>query len=314
MHKVSVVMACYNGEKKMECILDSLRRQTRLPDEVLMPDDCSTDQTVCVIREYINKYHIDNWSVAENEQNLGWKRNFMQGLIRAKGDLLFLCDQDDSWEPEKIRKMEEAMEQNPGIDLLACDYDIQYGDGSIPLKKYRKRKQERTGETARYQFTSRFFQNASPGCTYAVRKSFLNRVKDYWFEDAPHDEFLWLMAAMEDGAWFMNRKLMTMYRGTENASDIRYKDISIQKKNLEYISVMLEKMDQAAAAFADRVPEDHKKHIQKAKEWCRKRQRLMDTRNPFHWLTLMPYWRYYNSRKNCLSDLYLVLFGSFSRK
>lgn len=39
----------------------------------------------------------------------------------------------------------------------------------------------------------------------------------------------------------------------------------------------------------------------------------MDNRSPFYWLRMAPYWKYYNSFRNCLSDLYLVLFGSFRR-
>ncbi len=316
MHKVSttVVLACYNGAKKIRRQLESLRLQTSQPDEVLIFDDCSTDNTLAVVQDYICQYDLFGWKTVQNERNLGWKQNFFSGLLRAKGDIIFPCDQDDKWSQDKIEKMLSIMEEREEIALLACDYDIAYGDQSIKMKKYKKKNPEKATKVARYQFNSRFFQNPSPGCTYAIRKTFIDQVNGYWFLEAPHDEFLWLMAALGDQAWFLNEPLLTIYREEGNASDIRYKDISIQKENLKYISTMLSKLEQHAGDHLDNIPEERKDYIEKAKRWCEKRKQIMDTRNPFRWLIIMPYWHYYNSWRNCLSDLYLILFGSFSRQ
>ena len=313
MPDISVVMACYNGEKKIQVLLDSLRNQTCQPGEVLLRDDCSTDGTVSVVQAYIDQHRLSGWKQTENHQNLGWKRNFFQGMLQAGGDLIFLCDQDDEWEPDKIWVMAEVMCHNPQISLLACDYALQYTTGSVPMKRYRKKKCERNGEIARYQFTSRFFQNPSPGCTYVLRGAFLDQVKDYWFPEAPHDEVLWLMAALEDGAWFLNRNLMTIHRGSDNASDVKYKDIPLQQENLKYISDMLKSMERYVSDHPATVSAEKRKEIARAVVWCRKRQRLMERRNPLLWASMWHYWKYYNSFRNCLSDLYLVLFGSFSR-
>ena len=73
-------------------------------------------------------------------------------------------------------------------------------------------------------------------------------------------------------------------------------------------------MEAYAEANPGKVPEEYREKIRGAQSWCKKRLKLMDTRNPVRWLTMMPDWKYYNSAKNCLSDLYLVLFGSFQRK
>lgn len=53
--KTSVVMSTYNGEEYIIEQLDSLRNQSRPADEVLIADDCSTDNTVDIVRNYIKK-------------------------------------------------------------------------------------------------------------------------------------------------------------------------------------------------------------------------------------------------------------------
>lgn len=78
--KVSVVMTTYNGEKYLCQMLDSLRMQERKIDELLFFDDKSTDGTVCLIEDYIKRYDIREWRVVVNKKNLGWEKNFTQGI------------------------------------------------------------------------------------------------------------------------------------------------------------------------------------------------------------------------------------------
>lgn len=87
----------------------------------------------------------------------------------------------------------------------------------------------------------------------------------------------------------------------------------MQQENLRYIAQMLEKLESFAAAHPDQVKDPYLRHIRIAKTWCAKRQKLMETRNPFRWLSMAPWWGYYNSPKNCLSDLCLVFLGRFLR-
>ncbi len=310
---ISVVLATYNGEKTLKRQFDSLKAQTMQPDEVLICDDHSSDHTVEYTSQYIRDNDLSNWKLSVNEQNQGWKKNFIEGVKKATGDIIFLCDQDDIWYPEKIKEMIEPMNNNPEILLLACDYHVIYEEGAIKAKVYQKTRSEREEMVSRYQFKTRFFMNPNPGCTYAMRKSFVQEVIDRWFDPAPHDEFFWLMATLQNGAYFRNQVLMDFVRGAGNASDIKYKDIQMQKENLNYIRNMLDRMENYAISN-QLVPEEYLEKIRKAKTWCKKRMSLMDTRNPLRWLTLMPWWGYYNSIQNCLSDLYLVLFGSFKRQ
>ena len=306
MDKVSVVMATYNGENRILKQLESLRKQTKAPDEVLIFDDLSTDGTAEMIRSYIGQNGLSGWKLEINSAQKGWKRNFAEGIRKASGEFIFPCDQDDVWDENKIQQMTEAAEADEHILLLACDYRVVYEPGAVRAKIYQKTVREATGLVSRYEFKQNFFMNPCPGCSYLVRKSFADQVLEQWFSAAPHDEFLWLMATVRDGAYFYNRSLMDYYRYAESASNIRYKDIPMQKENIAYIGEMLRRL--LPEAMPEKIP-----RIEEAIIWRKKREQLMNTRNPLRWLGMMPYWGYYNSPKNCLSDLWLVLFGKFKR-
>ena len=312
--RISLVMATYNGADHLNQQLSSIKSQSLQPDEVLIFDDQSTDNSVDIITSFINNNHLSHWSITVNKENLGWKKNFIIGIGKASGDYIFLCDQDDIWYENKIEWMIKAIQENQEILLLACDYDIIYEPGAIKSKVYKKKRSEKKGLINRYRFTKSFFKNPKPGCSYVFRRQFFNEVAQLWFENAPHDEFLWLMATIQDGAFFYNSKMMSYVRYANNASEIRYKDIKMQLENLEYINETLLRLKQFSEQYPNRVKPEKRRIIDQAICWCEKRQKLMYSRNPKDWLKTIPWWGYYNSPKNCLSDLYLVIFGSFKRK
>ena len=102
LNDVSVVIATYNGEKYIVKQLESIRNQTRKPDEVIIVDDRSNDNTFKIVKEYIQQYALRNWRIYLNDCNLGYKGNFQKGIELATGKYIFLCDQDDEWERNKI--------------------------------------------------------------------------------------------------------------------------------------------------------------------------------------------------------------------
>ena len=109
--KISVVMTTYNGSKHIEEQLNSILNQTRQPDEVIICDDTSEDDTVNIVRQFITNYRLNNWNVFINNINLGWKRNFRKAIALASGDIIFFSDQDDIWIAEKIKIMSSLVEK-----------------------------------------------------------------------------------------------------------------------------------------------------------------------------------------------------------
>jgi glycosyltransferase involved in cell wall biosynthesis len=78
------------GKKFILKQLDSILNQTLKPDEVIIRDDCSTDNTCKIIKNFINNNELDNWFFEINSCNEGYKKNFKKLLSLARGDFIFL--------------------------------------------------------------------------------------------------------------------------------------------------------------------------------------------------------------------------------
>ena len=121
---ISVVVAAYNGEKYIIKQLESIKNQTLKVDEVIICDDCSKDSTVFKVEEYIKQNSLNGWYVHKNEKNLGYSANFFSGLSLAKGDYIFLADQDDLWYENKVETMIGYLSNNPNCLSVSSGYNI----------------------------------------------------------------------------------------------------------------------------------------------------------------------------------------------
>lgn len=171
MSKVSVVMATYNGEKFIEEQLESIRQQSRAVDEVLIADDCSTDRTVEVIRNFIDKYKLQHWFVTVNQKNVGWKRNFTNLIFQASGDIIFYCDQDDIWLLDKVRLMASILEKSEDYFCLSSHSIAIDGKGKLLDKSFNENASESGNIKKVTSNDSQFFYPL--GCTLAFRKELL---------------------------------------------------------------------------------------------------------------------------------------------
>lgn len=107
LRSVSVVMCTYNGEKFLKEQLDSILRQTYPVLELIVQDDCSSDNTCAIVEEYAEKYPFIK--LFRNEKQLGINQNFFSAMHRAQGELIAISDQDDIWENDKLEKQVNAI-------------------------------------------------------------------------------------------------------------------------------------------------------------------------------------------------------------
>lgn len=115
---ISVAMATYNGEKYLNEQLESILKQTVLPNELVVCDDCSTDNTVNLLNDFKEKAPFDV-KIFTSDKNNGYVKNFARVIEEAKGDYVFMCDQDDYWLPNKIEVVLKTFAENPKAQLVA---------------------------------------------------------------------------------------------------------------------------------------------------------------------------------------------------
>ena len=135
MIKVSVCVITYNHEKFVSKMLDSLlMQQTTFPYEIVVGDDCSTDNTVGILKDYQQRYP-DKIRLLLQTQNLGLngKFNALQTFAIAEGEYIAQMDGDDYLtSPHKLQKQVEMLDANPHYSASFHNAMTIYDDQSAP--------------------------------------------------------------------------------------------------------------------------------------------------------------------------------------
>jgi glycosyltransferase involved in cell wall biosynthesis len=118
--KLSIALVAYNRERYLTKQLQSIVAQSRLPDELIIGDDCSTDRTAEVISDFAAHAPFPvHWYV--NERNQGYSRNLEHAIQLCSGDVIVFCDDDDVCLPEKLQVTEEEFLRSPATGLMVSD-------------------------------------------------------------------------------------------------------------------------------------------------------------------------------------------------
>src|SRR5688572_17357597 len=120
---LSVALASFNGERYIAEQLKSIAQQARLPDELVVSDDASTDNTPEIVLEFARHAPFPV-QFFQNSERLGSTRNFEAAIRACKGDIIFLCDQDDVWYPNKVALIEASFINNPSAGAIFTDADV----------------------------------------------------------------------------------------------------------------------------------------------------------------------------------------------
>ena len=118
---VGVVLATYNGETFLAEQLRSLFDQIRRPDRIVIVDDGSTDRSIEIARTMLESSGIDFEIVLSDRAGVAGA--FVRGFETIKTDLIFPCDQDDFWKPDKISKLADALSSSE-IGMAFCNADL----------------------------------------------------------------------------------------------------------------------------------------------------------------------------------------------
>lgn len=228
---ISVALCTYNGDRFLWEQLQSLARQTQLPDELVVCDDRSSDHTIDLLHKFAKTAPF-KVRISVNERQLGITKNFEKALTACEGDILFLCDQDDRWEPEKIARMTQYLEQNPSLNVAFSDAALIDEQGELlstgfwqvvrlhPLQLDQWQK----GESIKIMLIG----NRVAGCTMALRKSFLHRVVPFP-DDVPeflHDTWIAFTASVLDQIRYLPERLVHYRQHAEQQVGTKPKNLT----------------------------------------------------------------------------------------
>ena len=121
--KISVAMCTYNGAEFLPAQLQSILAQSRPPDEIVICDDRSTDNTLTLLENFKNESPIPV-TLHINDHNLGSVRNFERAITLCTGDVIALSDQDDVWRSDKLHLFETVLNSSPSAGIVFSDAAI----------------------------------------------------------------------------------------------------------------------------------------------------------------------------------------------
>lgn len=131
--KISIAFATFNGEKYIMSQLESLQKQTLLPDEIIFVDDGSSDKTLDILKKFSVSSSIQ-MKIIINDENLHFTGNFLKAASLCSGEIIVFCDQDDLWHPQKIETCVAEFEKQ-SADLLVHEGRIINEAGELVNKK-----------------------------------------------------------------------------------------------------------------------------------------------------------------------------------
>ena len=307
--RVSVVIASYNGVKWIGKQLDSIRAQTRTPDEVIISDDCSTDGTYEFCEKYISDYELEGWKVYRNENNVGLSKNFRLALSKCTGDYVFTCDQDDEWLPDKIQVMVKTLEDYPEIRLLISNY-IPIYNGELINTSTLKNLGRNDGEVIQYKLENCWLDPVRPGCTYCFRREMIGMFNEFDIEEIYHDAMLWIYAVVSDSLYLINRQLSYWKRHDEATTGIKLSAYPTISERIEWITRDEKTYSKILNAHEKLyISRQNQKLLRKKLDFMNRRKKMLATRNLFRAaIFVMMNLKFYPTFRNALSDVYAMIF------
>ncbi|MBQ8777112.1 MAG: glycosyltransferase [Treponema sp.] len=221
----SVAVITYNQEEYISQTLDSiLNQQHDYKYEIVVGEDCSTDNTKKIIEEYVEKYP-EIIKPLYNNPNKGLIKNYFNVINHCQGKYIMECAGDDYWLPGKVAKQIEFMENNPTVGM--CYGRAKYFD--IYAKKYLKQTFGKKNET----FMTMIQDNTVPALTVCIRTTVLNQ----YMQDIDPIKMNWLMEDYPTWIWISRNSKIRFLNSIFGVYRIGQDSISLGKsieKKIEF--------------------------------------------------------------------------------
>jgi glycosyltransferase involved in cell wall biosynthesis len=203
--KISVCMAAFQGERFVAAQLRSILDQIAANDEVVVVDDCSSDET----RERIRALSDQRIQLSVHRRNQGVLTTFEDALSHATGELIFLSDQDDIWAPGKVSRILQAFESSPEVTLVVTDATLIEENGNQLGASYYQARGRFQSDVFSNLFRSKFL-----GCTMAFRSGLVPKILPFprGCGDVVHDFWIGIVNSITAGKTLYIDERLVHYR------------------------------------------------------------------------------------------------------
>lgn len=219
---VSIAVTTYNGAKYLRAQLDSLLAQDYSNVEILVADDGSSDATLDILREYESQPNFTWW---QNENNLGYIKNFESVIEKCSGQFIALCDQDDIWYPGKISHSLAKLREDDAL-LAYCDADLIASDDTLIGANLLSH--SISGPISGTQYRKFYLLNTINGCTAVISRELFEMATPFPRE-IPHDWWLAYVASVQGRLSFLGERLLGYRMHSNNTVGISYR---VKKQNI----------------------------------------------------------------------------------
>lgn len=203
---ISVCMATYNGGKYLREQIESILPQLGQDDELIISDDGSIDKTIEILESYNDK----RLKIFHNKINHGVNNNFENALNQAKGEYIFLADQDDVWIKDKVKTCIAFLQNN---DCIVHDCYITDNNLKILSQSLFSELKVRKG------IINNIIRNGFTGCCMAFKRDILKKILPFPKNNSfYHDQWIGLNATLYYKTEFINRQLILFRRHSNSSS------------------------------------------------------------------------------------------------
>jgi len=211
---INILISTYNGSNFIEKQLESIFRQTIQDFKVYIRDDGSTDDTVEVIRNYIEKHALQERIVLVIGDNIGFCKSFFELLkMSVDGEYWAFCDQDDVWYPDKLKLAVKWMEQQEEkqIPLL---YHSGFELGNADMSK----KTPYSPKPFHYQFYNSITSNIFFGFSITINKALYDKLILANPDMVKYHDWFAAMITAAFGKYHLSTQVEAIHRQHENNS------------------------------------------------------------------------------------------------
>lgn len=186
--KVSVCIASYNGNKYIKYQIKSILKELNIDDEIIIIDDCSTDETI----NEILSFNDPRIRLFQNSSNVGNIKTFEKAIFNSSNDFIFLADHDDVWTDNRIEIMMNELRKEDiylvSGNSLSINEDGLRSNINLGSLKSETSKKHRTNIIKIFIGKSKYF-----GCCMAFNKKINNTILPFPKYIESHD--LWIAMA-----------------------------------------------------------------------------------------------------------------------